>query len=201
MPCDHSLPQAVSPKARDSDRKQRLSEVAGFYRSLAHIIPGIPKGYKANGSGVAVTPAERWRGVPRNAERWRIVSPTQPCRAQFGRREDDRHAVMDLGDQIVRIGCDDGKCPNPFARSGFFPVLQMPAMPNGAPSFMAIAAASPSDLIAFHSKKPSTGTMQRRLRYASPNVGMGSLKLGADRFSAAVRITAPITDQTPPERS
>jgi hypothetical protein len=41
----------------------------------------------------------------------------------IGRREDDRHAVMDLRDQFVRIGGDDGKRPNPFARSGFFPVL------------------------------------------------------------------------------
>src|SRR5262249_13044055 len=56
---------------------------------------------------------------------------------------------------------------------GFFQFSHIPAMPNGTPSFMAIAygcfAFCP--LIAFHSKKPSTGTMQRRLRYASRNVG------------------------------
>jgi hypothetical protein len=39
----------------------------------------------------------------------------------------------------------------------------MPAMPNGAPSFIAIAYGCFAlwPLIAFHSKKPSTGTMQR----------------------------------------
>src|SRR5947207_13064945 len=56
---------------------------------------------------------------------------------------------------------------------GSFQFSQIPAMPNGAPSFMAIAygcfAFCP--LIAFHSKKPSTGTMQRRLRYASRKLG------------------------------
>jgi hypothetical protein len=40
----------VSGGTGDSDRKQRLSEVAGFYRSPAQVIPGMPKGYKANGS-------------------------------------------------------------------------------------------------------------------------------------------------------
>jgi hypothetical protein len=33
----------------------------------------------------------------------------------IGRNEDGRHAVMDVGDQLVRIGGDDGKRPNPFA--------------------------------------------------------------------------------------
>jgi hypothetical protein len=39
-------------------------------------------------------------------------------------------------------------------------------MPNGEPSFMAMANGCLDfwPLIAFHSKKPSTGTMQRRLR-------------------------------------
>src|SRR5215831_1029963 len=33
---------------RDDDRRRRLSEVAGFYRSLAKIIPDMPIGYKNN---------------------------------------------------------------------------------------------------------------------------------------------------------
>src|ERR1700755_486033 len=54
-----------------------------------------------------------------------------------------------------------------------FQFSHIPAMPNGAPSFMAIAYGCFAfwPLIAFHSKKPSTGTMQRRLRYASRKVG------------------------------
>src|SRR6266550_1529408 len=57
--------------------------------------------------------------------------------------------------------------------AGSFQFSHIPAIPNGAPSFMAIAYACFAfcPLIAFHSKKPSTGTMQRRLRYASRNVG------------------------------
>src|SRR6266576_7040869 len=56
---------------------------------------------------------------------------------------------------------------------GFFQFSQIPEIPNGAPSFMAIAYGCFAfwPLIAFHSKKPSTGTMQRRLQYASRNVG------------------------------
>src|SRR5437660_3762335 len=57
--------------------------------------------------------------------------------------------------------------------AGSFQFSHIPAIPNGAPSFMAIAYGCFAfwPLMAFHSKKPSTGTMQRRLRYASRNVG------------------------------
>jgi hypothetical protein len=43
---------------------------------------------------------------------------------------------------------------------------QIPPMPNGLASFMAMAKGCFTfrPLIAFHSKKPSTGRMQRRLR-------------------------------------
>src|ERR1700746_3910955 len=56
---------------------------------------------------------------------------------------------------------------------GSFQFSQIPAIPNGAPSFMAIAYGCFAfwALIAFHLKKPSTGTIQRRRRYASRNVG------------------------------
>jgi len=48
-------------EVRDYDRRQRLLEVAHFYRSLAGIIPSMPDGYKHNnGIGPAVTRAERW---------------------------------------------------------------------------------------------------------------------------------------------
>src|SRR5215475_4315270 len=48
-------------EVRDYDRRQRLLEVARFYRSLAGIIPGMPTGYKTNDVGLRVTRAERWR--------------------------------------------------------------------------------------------------------------------------------------------
>jgi hypothetical protein len=41
----------------------------------------------------------------------------------IGRCEDDRLAIMDVGDQLVGIRGDDGEGSDPFARSGFFPVL------------------------------------------------------------------------------
>ena len=44
---------------RDYDRRQRLLEVARFYRSLAGIIPGMPTGYKTNDVGLRVTRAHR----------------------------------------------------------------------------------------------------------------------------------------------
>src|SRR5262249_33378096 len=44
----------------DYDRRQRLLEVARFYRSLAGIIPDIPTQYKIK-VGPSVTSAERWR--------------------------------------------------------------------------------------------------------------------------------------------
>jgi hypothetical protein len=62
-------------ETRDEDRRQRLMEVAGFYRALAGIIPGIPERYKANCAGLP------WRGrsagtpTLRRVERWPIASP------------------------------------------------------------------------------------------------------------------------------
>src|SRR5262249_13364915 len=57
-------------------------------------------------------------------------------------------------------------------------------------------------LIAFHSKKPSTGTMQRRMRYASRKVGRSrtGLVLSIDRFAATCRVLAPIRDEAPAQR-
>src|SRR5262245_49764737 len=48
-------------ETRDDDRRRRLSEVAGFYRSLAEIIPDMPIGYKNNnGSTPPLTRTQRW---------------------------------------------------------------------------------------------------------------------------------------------
>src|SRR5262245_9365352 len=80
---------------------------------------------------------------------------------------------MNIDHQLIGIGGDNCKGRITSPEPGAFQFSQMPAIPNGAPSFIPIAygcfAFSP--LIAFHSKKPSTGTMQRRLRYASRKVG------------------------------
>ena len=62
-------------ETRDYDRRQRLLEVARFYRSLVGIIPAIPTEYK-----IKVGPSVRGAGTPalRNAERWPIALPIQP---------------------------------------------------------------------------------------------------------------------------
>src|SRR3954447_6126385 len=56
---------------------------------------------------------------------------------------------------------------------GSFQFSQMPASPKPEPSFMPIAQGclALSPLMAFHSKKRSTGIMQRCLAYASRNMG------------------------------
>jgi hypothetical protein len=55
-------------KARDLDEKQRLTEIAGFYRRLAGITSDYPPGYKANG---ATGRASRWKA---RAEECRAIA-------------------------------------------------------------------------------------------------------------------------------
>jgi hypothetical protein len=72
-------------ETRDADRRQRLLEVAGFYRALAGIIPSMPEKYKNNGVGLPFTRAERWRA---RAEECRTLADcfTDPiCRGQLTR--------------------------------------------------------------------------------------------------------------------
>jgi len=69
-------------ETRDYDRRQRLLEVAGFYRSLAGIIPAMPTQYKIK-VGPSVTRAERWHA---RAEECRTLADcfTDPtCREQL----------------------------------------------------------------------------------------------------------------------
>jgi hypothetical protein len=72
-------------ETRDYDRRQRLLEVAGFYRSLAGIIPAMPKRCKINGATLPETRAERWKA---RAEECRTLADcfTDPfCRGQLTR--------------------------------------------------------------------------------------------------------------------
>jgi len=71
-------------ETRDYDRRQRLLEVARFYRSLAGIIPAMPTQYKIKVEP-SVTRAERWRA---RAEECRTLADcfTDPtCREQLRR--------------------------------------------------------------------------------------------------------------------
>jgi hypothetical protein len=55
--------------------------------------------------------------------------------------------------------------------------------------------------MAFHSKKPSTGSMQRRRRYASRNVqSVNGLAFGVNWLTATFRILTPVRNEAPPER-
>jgi len=70
-------------EVRDYDRRQRLLEVARFYRSLAGIIPGMPTAYKTNDVGLHVTRAQSWHA---RAEECRTLADcfTDPtCRRQL----------------------------------------------------------------------------------------------------------------------
>src|SRR5262245_40245229 len=82
-------------ETRDDDRRQRLSEVARFYRSLAGIIPAMPTRCKINGAAFPVTRAERWRA---RAEECRTLADclADPiCREQLTQlaRDYDQMAV------------------------------------------------------------------------------------------------------------
>lgn len=48
-------------RARDDNERQRLLEVAEFYRSLARITPGFPHGFKLNGAGSINSRLQRWQ--------------------------------------------------------------------------------------------------------------------------------------------
>src|SRR5215831_20461628 len=74
---------------RDQERRQRLMEWAGFYRSLARIIPGLPTGYESNRATLPITRAERWKA---RAEECRTLADcfTDPiCRGQLTRLAQD----------------------------------------------------------------------------------------------------------------
>jgi len=83
-------------EVRDGDRRQRLLEVARFYRSLAGIIPNMPSGYKHNnGVGPPVTRAERWRVRAEECRTLADCFTDQTCRGQLRglAQEYDRMAV------------------------------------------------------------------------------------------------------------
>jgi hypothetical protein len=60
-------------------------EVAGFYRSLARIIPGMPTGYKSNGIGPPLTRGERWRARAEECQTLADCFTDPICREQLRR--------------------------------------------------------------------------------------------------------------------
>jgi hypothetical protein len=109
-----------------------------------------------------------------------IRPPCQPSRAcPVGRPYSDLDRTLSLRPHNPRSNLAAGEIaadndtptwPLPVAehlgRNGLGRVDGFDPIPNGLPSFMAMAYGCLAvwPLIAFHSKKPSTGRMQRRLR-------------------------------------
>ena len=58
-------------RARDDNERQRLLEVAEFYRSLAGIAPALPPGFKLNGEGPSNSRLQRWEA---RAEECRVLA-------------------------------------------------------------------------------------------------------------------------------
>jgi hypothetical protein len=74
---------------RDSGRRQRLLEVAGFYRALARIIPGMPDGYKNSAAGLPLTRAQRWHARAEECHTLADCYTDQTCRDQLRRLAQD----------------------------------------------------------------------------------------------------------------
>jgi hypothetical protein len=75
--------EALARREREPGRRQRLLEAAGFYRSLAEIIPKIPAGYKSNGAPPALSGAERWAARARQCRTLADHSHDADCRAKL----------------------------------------------------------------------------------------------------------------------
>jgi hypothetical protein len=72
-------------RARDEIERQRLLEVADFYRSLARIAPALPHGFKLNGSMPVNTRQQRWEA---RAEECRVLAEhfkDPHCRQQLAK--------------------------------------------------------------------------------------------------------------------
>ena len=68
----------------------------------------------------------------------RVRLVAQPARV-VTRCVDERHAIVNLGNQLIGVRRDDREGAHPFAGSRVLPILHNPPMPNGLPSFMAMA--------------------------------------------------------------
>ena len=60
-------------------------EWAGFYRSLARIIPSLPTGYDSNKAALPLTRAERWKARAEECRTLADSSSDPICRAQLTR--------------------------------------------------------------------------------------------------------------------
>src|SRR5262245_2960512 len=80
-------------KARETAEQGRLAEVAKHYRSLAQIVPRLPKGYKPNGMPPLTSRVTRWQA---RAEECRVL-------AEHFREPACRRQLLDLAQTYERM--------------------------------------------------------------------------------------------------
>src|SRR3954462_10244258 len=104
---------------------------------------------------------------------WPVRIEGEPPAVVF-RPEDRRHAVVNTPDELVRRRGDDGEGSDPLAGGRVLPVLPK----GGKTERRAVLHRNSVGLLHLRASdrhpKPSIGTMQRRLRYASRNIGSRS---------------------------
>jgi hypothetical protein len=135
-------------RQREGCRKATLSRSARL--SMDHHSPACWP------ASISATSASTPLGIAAEIGGIRVI--TEPSAVAL-RRQDQRHAVVNVGHQRVRIRDDDRKGPDPLAAARVLPVLPNATDANGLLSFMAIAQGCLTlcPLIAFHSKNLSTG--------------------------------------------
>jgi hypothetical protein len=75
--------EQLAGKARNDDRRQWLLEVAGFYRTLAGILPAMPKDYQHRDGAPPMTRAERWRARAEQCQTLAECVADATCRRQL----------------------------------------------------------------------------------------------------------------------
>jgi hypothetical protein len=124
--CDHALELVISPRLVTQRPAPARSAQQSRRRRFSGLLTRVEIGHT------------RITSTGKSHQLTRIGFVAKPARI-VGWRQNKRHTVMDVGNQLIGIRGDDREGPNPFARCRLLPVLQMPASPNGAPSFMAMA--------------------------------------------------------------
>src|SRR5215813_5310075 len=133
----------------------------------------------------------------------RVGLLTQPTSIVTG-RQNERHPVVNLGHELVGVGGDDGERPNPFARSRLFPVLPNPGKPERRAVLhgdrVGLLRLLALDRLPFEEPVHRHDAATHSIGIAERGQIPHALALGVDRLAAALRITAPIRNQTPPQR-
>ena len=126
-----------------------------------------------------------------------------PCRASARSRfgEDERHAVVDLPDKVIRGHGDDGKGANPLTALRLTPVLpnsgngeRCPVLHgNGVRLLRSRSFDGPPLKEAFDWNDAAPFSVSR----AEARQGRQGFGARVDRLASAVRVLAPIRNQSP----